>query len=83
MTQSFLKLDDQIMFWVNSLMGFSFVLFSSCNKGPFGNLGTSLRNIKMMMYCWMLWVTFGFHNFSYTQPLSSEIIISLLGSLLA
>jgi len=32
MTQSFVKLDDQIMFWVNQLMDLSFALFLSCNK---------------------------------------------------
>jgi len=42
------------MFWVNQLMGFSLVLFSSCNKGPIGNLGTSLWKIERMIHCWML-----------------------------
>jgi len=42
------------MFWLNQLMGFSFVLFSSCNKGPFGNLGTNLWKTKRMMHWWML-----------------------------
>jgi len=43
MTQSFVKLVDQIMFWVNQLMGFSLFLLSSCNKGSFGKLGTILQ----------------------------------------
>jgi len=30
------------MFWLNKLMGFSFALFSNCNKGPFSNLRTNL-----------------------------------------
>jgi len=63
------------MFWVNQLMGFSFALFSSCNKGPFDNLRISLWKIKRT-FAEYFWMTFGCHNFTFNQPLSS-------GSLLA
>jgi len=35
MAQWFVKSADQIVFWLNQLMGFSFALFSSWNKGPY------------------------------------------------
>jgi len=56
-------------------MGFSFALFSSCNKGPYANLRTNLWKMKRT-FAESLWVTFGSLKFSYNQPLSS-------GSLLA
>jgi len=48
MAQSFVKLADQIMLWVNQLMGLSFALFLICNKGPLGNLRISLWETKKM-----------------------------------
>jgi len=62
-------------------MVFRFVLFSSCNEGPFGNLGTKLWKTKRTFAKCFL-ETFGYHNFSYIQLLSSVIIISLNGLLL-
>ena len=73
--QCFVKLADQIVFWLNQLMRFSFAVFSSSNKGRYANLRTSLRKIKRT-FAESLWVSFGSLNFSYNQPLGS-------GSLLA
>jgi len=65
MAQSFVKLADQIMLWVNQLMGLSFALFLICNKGPLGNLRISLWETKKM-HSWMLlgWLL-GCQNLSY------------------
>jgi len=35
MDNYFVKLANQIVFWLNQLMGFSFALLSSWNKGPY------------------------------------------------
>jgi len=50
------KLDDQKYVLGYSTKGALVWFSSSCNKGPIGSLGINLG------------VTFGCHNFSYTQP---------------
>jgi len=68
-------LADQIVFWLNQLMGFSFALLSSWNRGTYANLRTNLWKINVT-FVESLWMTFGSLKSSYNQPLSS-------GSLLA
>jgi len=73
--QCFVKLANQIIFWLNQLMGFSFALLSSWNRGSYANFRTNLWKINRT-FVDSLWMTFGSLKFSYHQPLSS-------GSLLA
>jgi len=49
-------LADEIVFWVKQLLGFSFALFSSCNKGPHANLRTSIWKIERT-FAERLWMT--------------------------
>jgi len=58
------------MFVLNQLMGFSFALSSSGNKGPYANLRTNLCKIKWT-FAQSLWMSFGSLKFSYNQPLRS------------
>jgi len=60
MAHCFVKLVDQIIFWVNQLMSFSFALIPSCNKGPFDSLRTSLWKTKRTLlntFGWLLAAT--------------------------
>jgi len=56
-------LADQIVFWLNQLMRFSFAVFSSSNQGPYANLRTSIWKIKRT-FAESLWMTFGSLNLS-------------------
>jgi len=67
-------LADQIIFVLKQLMGFSFALSLSRNKGSYANLRTNLWKIKRT-FAQSLWMTFGSLKFSYNQPLSSGLLL--------
>ena len=63
------------MFLINQLMGFSFALFSSCNKGQFDNLRISLWKTKRS-FAEYFWMTYGCHNFGYNKSLNSGPLLA-------